>query len=61
MDEIYKLRKRVKTLESWILALCDCPCCGRVKKCMKDCTFAADCPEDNEAMMAARHVLYGDG
>ena len=53
MDEIERLREFARMYAN-------CPCCDEYRKCVEDCTFAEDCPQDVDTMRAARYALYGD-
>lgn len=35
----------------------DCPCCQEKIACLDSCTFAMDCPEEIDRMVAARTAL----
>ncbi len=57
--------ERAKTIERMTAVLvlvldAVCPCCEELRKCVDDCTFAADDPIEHDRMMDARSVLYGD-
>jgi len=57
--EVERLAGRILALERYMIAECLCPCCEQTDVCFDACTFAADCPDDAEAMEYARSVMTG--
>lgn len=55
--ELESVRADALRMASWIDGDCTCPCCGQIKECNPECTFATDCPQDAKRMTAARAVL----
>lgn len=47
----------IERLKSYVEGQAMCPCCEGILACEEDCTFAADCPDDYDRMMAARDAL----
>lgn len=55
-------RAELLRLRDFVSCYTYCPCCAEDKKCMEECTFADDCPDDARTMRAARYARYaGDG
>lgn len=57
MRDITALLDMVERLRSWLECEANCPCCNMDDACVEGCTFADDCPDDNDRMLAVRQVL----
>ena len=47
----------IERLRGWLEGDANCPCCDTNDVCVDGCTFAEDCPEDNEKMLEIRKLL----
>lgn len=53
------LRAKVEKYEDYLRNRASCPCCEGIDECDEECTFADDCPDENEAMWHVRDLLFG--
>lgn len=53
------LRAQLVKYEDFLRNKATCPCCVGVDECDEECTFAEDCPEENESMWHVRDLLFG--
>jgi hypothetical protein len=56
-EENDALRAERDSLREYVTGDARCPCCTETVVCNPGCTFAADCPDDYDAMMYARAAL----
>ena len=49
----------IERMAAWLEGDCECPCCMETRRCLDDCTFSQDAPDDAERMQLTRDALYG--
>lgn len=57
MDLHTEAADEIERLRGWLEGDANCPCCDTNDVCVDGCTFAEDCPEDNEKMLEIRKLL----
>jgi len=53
------VNEELERLRNYVLLDANCPCCRENWKCLPDCTFEEDCPDEADRMKAARYALTG--
>ncbi len=56
-DLLIEAADEIGRLRGWLEGDANCPCCEASDVCRDGCTFAEDCPEDNDKMLEIRKLL----
>jgi hypothetical protein len=51
------IMKRFVALVEYAEFYAMCPCCEKIDVCVEGCTFAEDCPKDQDRLVNARYSL----